>query len=92
MARVLLFHDVERGDAMDLRILERIKQLQQRLSHLRCQQNDVTNRIGIEAIEQELARTAAQLPREWDLVSSREARAGEAAFSEDDRVDSPWLP
>jgi len=55
---------------MDLRILERIKELKRRLSHLRCQRNDAANRIGIEAIEQELARTAARLPREWDLVSS----------------------
>ena len=55
---------------MDLRILERIKELKQRLSHLRCQRNDATNRIGIEAIQQELARTAARLPREWDLVSN----------------------
>jgi len=77
---------------MDLRILERIKELQQRLSHLRCQSNDATNRIGIEAIEQELARTAARLPREWDLVSSQIVQPGEAVFSEDDRVDSPWWP
>ena len=73
---------------MDLRILERIKELKQRLSHLRRQRNNATNRIGIEAIEQELARTAAQLPREWDLVSSHLT----ARFSGDDRADSRWWP
>jgi hypothetical protein len=86
---------------MDLRILERIKELKQRLSHLRCQRNDATNRIGIEAIEQELTRIAAQLPREWDLVSSQAIIAGiaaegspgsETSFSEDDQVGSPWWP
>ncbi len=74
---------------MDLRILERIKELKLRLSRLRCQRNDATNRIGIEAIQQELARTAARLPREWDLVSSH---LTEARFSEDDRAGSPWWP
>lgn len=83
---------------MDLRILERIKELKQRLSRLRCQRNDATNRIGIEAIEQELTRIAAQLPREWDLVSSQVLIAsetnpgGETPFNEDDRVGSPWWP
>ena len=83
---------------MDLRILERIRELKQRLSHLRCQRNDATNRIGIEAIENELTRIAAQLPREWDLVSSQVIVAAarevvaEATFSEDDRVGSPWWP
>ena len=74
---------------MDLRILERIKELKQRLSHLRRQHNDATNRIGIEAIERELAVTAAQLPREWDLVSSHRT---ESPFNEDDRAGSPWWP
>jgi hypothetical protein len=83
---------------MDLRILERIKELKQRLTHLRCQRNTATNRIGIEAIEEELTRIAAQLPREWDLVSSQAlvaleaSRGAEAPFNEDDRVGSPWWP
>ena len=72
---------------MDLRILERIEQLQQRLSHLRCQRNDAMTRIGIEAILQELSRTAARLPREWDLVSSD---GEQRPFSGDDRGGSPW--
>ena len=72
---------------MHLRIFEQIKKLKQRLSHLRCQRNDATNRIGIEAIEQELARIAARLPREWDLVSSH---FKEAPFTEDGRADSRW--
>ncbi len=72
---------------MDLRILERIKELKQRLSRLRCQRNDATNRIGIEAIQQELARTAARLPREWDLVSGH---FKEAPFNEDGLADSRW--
>lgn len=70
---------------MDLRILQRIEELKQRLSHLRCQSNDATNRIGIEAIEQELARTAAQLPREWDVVSGQAIEAGQAPFHEEAR-------
>ena len=51
-------------------ILQRIAELKQRLSDLRSRREDSTSIIGIEAIEQELARTAARLPREWDLVWS----------------------
>ena len=56
---------------MFLQIVKRIDELKQRLSHLRCQRNDAMTLIAIEAVEQELARTAARLPREWDLVSNR---------------------
>ena len=52
-------------------ILKRIEELKERLSDLRSRQPDSTCVIGIEAIEQELARTAARLPREWDVVWSR---------------------
>ncbi len=56
---------------MFLQIVKRIDELKQRLSHLRCQRNDAMTLIAIEAVEQELARTAARLPREWDLVSNQ---------------------
>jgi len=55
---------------MFLQIVNKIDELKQRLSHLRCQRNDAMTLIAIEAVEQELARTAARLPREWDLVSN----------------------
>jgi predicted transcriptional regulator len=55
---------------MFLQIVKRIDELKQRLSHLRCQRNDAMTLIAIEAVEQELARTAERLPREWDLVSN----------------------
>jgi len=72
---------------MTLQIVNRIEELKQRLSHLRCQTNDAMNGIAIEAVEQELARTAARLPREWDLVSGH---AEEPTFNEDGRAGSRW--
>ena len=72
---------------MTLQIVNRIEELKQRLSHLRCQTNDAMNGIAIEAVEQELARTAARLPREWDLVSGH---AEEPIFSEDGPAGSRW--
>jgi hypothetical protein len=72
---------------MDLRIVKRIDELKQRLSHLRCQRNDAMTLIAIEAVEQELARTAARLPREWDLVSSQ---SQDADVSEGGRAGSRW--
>ena len=56
---------------MQRSILKRIAELKERLSDLRSRRPDSTSDIGIEAIEQELARTAARLPREWDVVWSR---------------------
>ena len=67
-------------------ILKRIEELKERLSNLRSRQLDSTSVIGIEAIEQELARTAARLPREWDVVWSRKPRD----FNEGDLDDSRW--
>ncbi len=66
---------------MSLQIVKRIDELKQRLSHLRYQHNDAMTLIAIEAVEQELARTAARLPREWDLVShgSQDADVNEGA-------------
>jgi hypothetical protein len=72
---------------MDLTILRRIEELKERLSDLRSRGCDTTCIIGIEAIEQELARTAARLPREWDVVLNREI---EDSISEDVRADSRW--
>ena len=67
-------------------ILRRIEELKERLSDLRSRQLDSTSVIGIEAIEQELTRTAARLPREWDVVWSRKPQD----FNEGDLDDSRW--
>lgn len=72
---------------MDLKILRRIKELKERLSDLRSRGCDTTCIIGIEAIEQELSRTAARLPREWDVVLNREL---EDSINEGVLVDSQW--
>ena len=71
---------------MKCSILKRIEELKERLSDLRSRQLDSTSVIGIEAIEQELARTAARLPREWDVVWSRKPQD----FTEGDLDDSQW--
>ncbi|MFQ5791425.1 MAG: hypothetical protein ACE5JI_13215 [Acidobacteriota bacterium] len=63
---------------MDREILERIEKLKERLSLLRSGKLDSAGLIAVEAIEQELSRTAARLPREWDAWTSETA----AAFSE----------
>ena len=72
---------------MELRILRRIEELKERLSNLRSRSCDTTSIIGIEAIEQELARTAARLPREWDVVLNREL---DNSINEGVQVDSQW--
>ncbi len=72
---------------MNLSILKRIEELKERLSNLRSSGCDTTCIIGIEAIEQELARTAARLPREWDVVLNREL---ESSINEGVRADSQW--
>ena len=67
-------------------ILKRIEELKKRLNDLRSRRPDSTCDIGIEAIEQELARTAARLPREWDVVWSRKLQdINEGALD-----DSQW--
>jgi hypothetical protein len=66
-------------------VLKRIEELKERLSDLRSRQLDSTSVIGIEAIEQELTRTAARLPREWDVVWSKRQE-----FNEGDLDDSRW--
>ena len=86
MAWILHEHQV-RGWTLDLKILRRIKELKERLSDLRSRGCDTTCIIGIEAIEQELARTAARLPREWDVVLNREL---EDSINEGVQVDSQW--
>ena len=70
-------------------IVTRIGELKQRLSHLRCQHNDAMTLIAIEAVEQELARTAARLPREWALV----ANESQDAYVNEDAQDGSrsWL-
>ncbi len=73
---------------MNLRILRRIEELKQRLTHLRCQHNDATTKIAIQAIEQELARTAARLPREWDLVLSGQSQ--DSPLNEGALAGSRW--
>lgn len=72
---------------MDLTILRRIEELKERLSDLRSRGSGTTCTIGIEAIEQELARTAARLPREWDVVLNRELQD---SINEGVQVDSQW--
>jgi predicted transcriptional regulator len=72
---------------MDLAILRRIEELKERLSDLRSRRCDTTSIIGIEAIEQELARTAARLPREWDVVWNSKL---EDSITEGVQVDSRW--
>lgn len=56
---------------MDDRILQRIEQLKRRLSELRSREPTALVLIGIEALEEELARTADRLPPEWNLAASR---------------------
>ncbi len=68
-------------------ILKRIAELKERLSDLRSRREDSTSVIGIEAIEQELARTAARLPREWDVVWSTQL---EDSINEGVQGDSRW--
>ncbi len=68
---------------MDRHILQRIEELNHRLRLLRSRATDSMSLIGIEALEQELARTARRLPREWDLVRSAEIDT----LSGDDRAD-----
>jgi hypothetical protein len=68
-------------------ILKRIAELKERLSDLRSRREDSTSVIGIEAIEQELARTAARLPREWDVVWSAQL---EDSINEGVQGDSQW--
>jgi hypothetical protein len=70
---------------MKLSILKRIEELKERLSDLRSRQLDSTSVIGIEAIEQELTRCAARLPREWDVVWSKPQD-----LNEGDLDDSRW--
>ncbi len=72
---------------MDDSIFKRIKELKQRLLKLRSRQGDTTNIIGIEAIKEELARTAARLPREWDVVWNGKL---EDSLNEGALVDSQW--
>ena len=72
---------------MQSSILKRIEELKERLSDLRSRRRpDSTLDIGIEAIEQELARTAARLPREWDVVWSRKPQD----INEGALEDSQW--
>ena len=72
---------------MEQNILERIEQLKQRLLDLRSRSMDTASQIGIEAIEQELARTAARLPREWDVLMHHESLE---TLSADAPIDSQW--
>lgn len=72
---------------MDPRILQRIEELKDRLSTLRSREPDTASLIGIEAIEQEIARTAAQLPREWDVVQPEEPAE---ALIGDAPIDLRW--
>jgi predicted transcriptional regulator len=71
---------------MQSSILKRIEELKERLSNLRSRRPDSTCDIAIEAIEQELARTAARLPREWDVVWSRKLQE----INEGALDDSQW--
>lgn len=72
---------------MDRSIWKKIEELKERLSDLRSRQPDSTCDIAIEAIEQELARTARRLPREWDVVWSAKRPD---SINEGAQDDSQW--
>ncbi len=78
--------EVERG-IMNRSIWKRIEELKERLSNLRSHKPDSTCDIAIEAIEQELARTAARLPREWNVVWSTQLQD---PITEGAQDDSRW--
>ena len=78
--------EVERW-IMNRSIWKRIEELKERLSSLRSRKPDSTCDIAIEAIEQELARTAARLPREWDVVFSAQLQE---PITEGAQDDSRW--
>jgi len=66
--------------------LRKIRKLKERLSNLRSCKTNSTSAIGIEAIEQERARTAERLPRPWDVVSRSTKDRG---ISEDKKSVAP---
>ena len=73
---------------MEDSIFKRIEELKGRLLTLRSRRHDdATSIIGIEAIEAELARTAARLPREWDVVLHSKL---EDSLTEGVQVDLQW--